>query len=175
MSPVKTFLKHLHFGKKSTWQAPKDSWSPFVEVFLSQLWDDISKIEAQGSNYPNLTKSERAALKTLSEDKSIVIKPADKGSAVVVWDREDYIKEAQKQLSDQKIYRQVKVQADDKRIPDLARKNNEFILELLKLKLVSKQEAEYLKWELLHSPQYACLFLLQKIHKRFETMSLGDL
>ena len=154
------------FRKKSSWQAPKNSWSPYVEVFLSQLWDDISNIKAQGSNYPNLTKSEREALKNLSEDKSIIIKPADKGSAVVVWDREDYIKEAQKQLDDQNVYRKVKVKADDKRIPDLAKKNNEFISELLSLKLISKQESEYLKWELLHSPQYARLFLLPKIHKR---------
>ena len=34
----------------------------------------------------------------LKNDKSIVIKSANKGSAVVVWDRDDYIKEAQKQL-----------------------------------------------------------------------------
>ena len=36
-------------------------------------------------------------------DKTIVIKGADKGSAVVVWDREDYIKEAENQLGDASI------------------------------------------------------------------------
>ena len=76
------------------------------------------------------------------------------------------MKEAQKQLQDQKVYRKVKIKANDQRIPDLAKKNNEFVSELLKLKLVSKQESEYLKWDLLHSPQYARLFLLPKIHKR---------
>ena len=36
------------------------------------------------------------------------MKSADKGSCVVIWDREDYLKEADRQLSDNKIYRVVK-------------------------------------------------------------------
>ena len=40
-------------------------------------------------------------------DKNIAIKGADKGSAVVVWDREDYIKEAEKQLGDSDVYEEV--------------------------------------------------------------------
>ena len=46
------------FRVKSDWQAPKESWGPYIEVFLSKLWDDISKIEVQGSNHPNLSKDE---------------------------------------------------------------------------------------------------------------------
>ena len=36
------------------------------------------------------------------------MKSADKGPCVVIWDREDYLKEADRQLSDTKIYRVVK-------------------------------------------------------------------
>ena len=43
-------------------------------------------------SYSNPTKGERNALYFLRDDASIVIKEADKGSAVVVWDREDYLK-----------------------------------------------------------------------------------
>ena len=39
--------------------------------------------------------------------KNIVIKGTDKGSAVVVWDREDYINEAEKQLGDRNVYEEV--------------------------------------------------------------------
>ena len=39
----------------------------------------------------------------LKNDKTIVIKGADQGSAVVVWDRDDYIQEVEKQLGDKKI------------------------------------------------------------------------
>ena len=37
-----------------------------------------------------------ATLHNLKNNNNIVIKGADKGSAVVTWDREDYIKEAKK-------------------------------------------------------------------------------
>ena len=36
-----------------------------------------------------------------------MIKSADKGLAVVVWDRENYIKEAEKQLGDEQVYEEV--------------------------------------------------------------------
>ena len=55
----------------------------------------------------NLTREERSALHNLKNDKSIVIKSADKGSAIVVWDRDDYIKEVEKQLGDKGIYEEV--------------------------------------------------------------------
>ena len=53
------------------------------------------------------TSKERQALYGLKNDKNIVITGADKGSAVVVWDREDYIKEAEKQLGDSDVYEEV--------------------------------------------------------------------
>ena len=37
----------------------------------------------------------------------IAIKPADKGGAVVVWDRNLYLEEATKQLSDTQFYQQI--------------------------------------------------------------------
>ena len=44
-------------------------------------------------SYHNLTKGEINALYLLRDDPSIIKKEADKGSAVVVWDREDYLRE----------------------------------------------------------------------------------
>ena len=35
-------------------------------------------------------------MRSLKNDRSVVIKPADKGSTVIVWDRTDYLKEAEK-------------------------------------------------------------------------------
>lgn len=50
-------------------------------------------------------KGERETLKRLSADTSLVIKPADKGSDVVVMDREQYVKDVNRQLEDQEFYR----------------------------------------------------------------------
>ena len=58
-------------------------------------------------SYSNLTKDERLELNSLKDDTSNIIKDDEKGSGVVLWDREDYLKEAEKQLSDKKIYEQL--------------------------------------------------------------------
>ena len=43
----------------------------------------------------------------LRDDTSIIIKEADKHSGVVFWDREDYLKEAEKQLGDKETYEEL--------------------------------------------------------------------
>ena len=53
----------------------------------------------------NLTKEERSAKRSLSQNRDIIIKKADKGSAVVIQNRSDYIKEGLRQLSDRNFYR----------------------------------------------------------------------
>ena len=63
--------------------------------------------------HSNLTKGERNALYLLRDDPSIIIKEADKGSAMVVWDREDYLRGATNQLSDTDVYWEVKGDAED--------------------------------------------------------------
>ena len=52
----------------------------------------------------NLSSGERRALNNLRTRRDIVIKPADKGSAVVVLSKEDYILEAERQLSNTAYY-----------------------------------------------------------------------
>ena len=60
-----------------------------MEIYLSSLEEKLLKIEVPKDKFNNLTKGERDALYNLKNDKTIVIKGADKGSAVAVWDRED--------------------------------------------------------------------------------------
>ena len=48
----------------------------------------------------------------LRDDPSNIIKKADKRSAVVVWDRDDYLREANSQLSDKDVHREVKGDAE---------------------------------------------------------------
>ncbi|MGL5901975.1 MAG: hypothetical protein ACRCZO_04755, partial [Cetobacterium sp.] len=55
----------------------------------------------------NLLRGEREALKGLRADQSLVIKPADKGSMVEVMDREQYVREAMRQLEDRDYYEEL--------------------------------------------------------------------
>ena len=47
-------------------------------------------------------------MRGLAEERSIIIKPADKGSCVVVLDRTDYLAEAENHVSDSNTYKEVK-------------------------------------------------------------------
>ena len=54
----------------------------------------------------NLKEDEQQALRELRRRSDIVVKPADKGGAVVVWSRDLYNQEANRQLSDNRFYDQ---------------------------------------------------------------------
>ena len=53
---------------------------------------------------PNLSKTEQRALKDLLSDDSIVIRPADKGSGIVVIDKEEYVKKLETEVSNDRTY-----------------------------------------------------------------------
>ena len=53
-------------------------------------------------------RGERNAIYLLRYDASIKIKEVEKGSAVVVWYREDYLRESNSQLKDNDVYRKLK-------------------------------------------------------------------
>ena len=42
----------------------------------------------------------------MPDDRNIIIKKADKGSCIVIWGKNDYLMEAEKQLSD-KVFQEV--------------------------------------------------------------------
>ena len=80
---------------------PKSTFNPHnkdaaIEVYMSSLEEKLTKIERPKDKYNSLTSKQQQALYDLKNDKNIVIKSADKGFAVVVWDREDYTKKAKK-------------------------------------------------------------------------------
>ena len=75
-----------------------------IEIYPTRLEEEFMSVQAAGSNFSNLSVAEQEALRTIKSDNYIVIKGADKGSAVVVWDKEDYLLEAESQLSDTEVY-----------------------------------------------------------------------
>ena len=55
-------------------------------IFKEYIEENIMSIEARGCNYRTMDKEEGKALKYLKNYRDIVIKEADKGSAVLVWE-----------------------------------------------------------------------------------------
>ena len=81
------------FSLKSNWKPPEGH--PNLEVFLSQIENELFKTIETPLGYSNLSKEEWEAVRTLAGDCNIVIKKADKCSRVVIWDRNDYITQAE--------------------------------------------------------------------------------
>jgi hypothetical protein len=83
-------------------------WTPpirnnLLDSFTAQFLDKALR-ENKKKHKDNLTRDQRTALQELRELDNVIIKPADKGGAVVLWDRELYIAEVYRQLNDTKTY-----------------------------------------------------------------------
>ena len=106
----------------------------------------------------NITLPKRQALNDLAKDLNIVIKPADKGGAVVVWDRDKYIQEGIRQLSDNHFY----VEIDT----DLTSKHHREVVTILD-DMHSHQEIYISCYKYLtYTPiRTAKVYMLPKIHK----------
>ena len=124
--PTPQFSEVPAFSPKSSWKPPKGH--PNLEVFLSQLENEIFKMPFDNLKHSNTSKEEWQAIRALADDCTIVIKRADKGSCVVAWDRMDYLLEAEKQLSDTNVYKSVKF--NKKLFTDLVECSNNMFLNL---------------------------------------------
>lgn len=114
-------------------------------------WDDRDSL--------NLTQAEIKALKQLQHNNHIVIKPADKGSATVILDRQQYIWEAERQLNNQDHYLKLQSPIYLETIPMVTK-----ILENLHTEgFINRKQKLYLQGSDTPRPRY--FYLLPKIHK----------
>ena len=86
--------------KTSSWTSPEGQ-HPSLDVFVSKCRIDINNILSNyiTSMHSSTSSEDRNTIKSLQERKDIVIKPADKGGAIVVWRRDLYFQEALRQIS----------------------------------------------------------------------------
>lgn len=110
----------------------------------------------------NLTHGQRAAIKSLRNNKEIVIKPADKGGKICVIDQEAYIKEGERQLSNTKYYRQI--QEIPKKITCV--EINKILYRLKKFNFLHQKQYSYLAAKTTDTDR--SFYLLPKVHKPFD-------
>lgn len=132
-------------------------------MYLDCIEEDIMMIDVKGKNVSNLSRGEQKALLDLKNDTSIVIKEADKGSAVVVWDYEDYCVEADSQLSDKEVYQVI----DTDPVSVL---NGKIKLCIDKVKSRGDISQKVLDFFEVENPKLGRFYLLPKIHKRLENV-----
>ena len=118
---------------------------PNLEVFLSEVEKELFTVADSKLGYSNLSKEEWKVMRTLADNRTIVIKKADKGSFVVVWDRNDYIKEAEKQLNDTNLYKDVCFNA--KLLQELVGTSNKLFQNLKAKGNISDKQPKYFTYQ----------------------------
>jgi len=147
---------HRNFRNKSNW-CPKGPTN--LESLITFNEAQLTKYKPMAPSNHNLTRGEKLALADLSHKIQIVIKPADKGSAVVVQDRDDYIREGMRQLNNPNFYIETPEDLTHKHNLEI----NSLVDELEQNGEIHKKCAEYLTNA---QPRTSQLYLLPKIHKK---------
>ena len=154
------------FARKSTWKPPKGH--PNLEVFLSPIEKELFELAETSLGYSNFSEERWQAVRALANDRGIVIKKADQGSCVVVWDRNDYIALAEKQLSDENTYKDINFK--DKILQELEDNSNTLFRKLKTKGSITEKEFKYFTIEFKKATNLGKLYLLPKIHKRLENV-----
>ena len=165
------------FCPPSTWTPPFHTISPdtrkaildigkFTVDITADLISHSSDLGRGFVNVPfsrisrfNLTKPERWALRDLRRDRSIVIKPADKGGAVVVMDSRLYKTEALRQLTNTVYYRHISGPLYPTTVPLI----NNILDGMLQSGYISLKQYTYLRASPPARPR--AFYLLPKVHK----------
>ena len=149
------------FQSKSTWNPPKGS--PTLELFLNKTEQNLFSVLPGKAEQFKLTREEYLTMRDLQSDRNVIIKPADKGSAVVIWDRNYYLKEAEKQLTDRSTYLETKVIEKD--LVNLVEQSNKMFENLQRKSVIQEREKNYFKFNFKKATNLGKLHLLPKIHK----------
>lgn len=164
------------FISKSQWTPPTESISVNTQrtiIGVSNYINDIVKRRLIRTSRPrigpfvrckpfgtaNLTPSERQAIGNLNKNTNIIIKPADKGGAIVILDKELYKKEALRQLNNTMYYKPI----ERSLTPDTVKMINEILAEMKESSFISQKQFSFLKAEIPASPRP--FYLLPKVHK----------
>ena len=92
-----------------------------------------------------------------------MIKKVGKEYCAVVWDRNDYLIEAEKQLSDTKVYRDA---SNTKNIlSKLSEVNNKMFSSLKRGGFLTEKQMKYFTYEFKKTTNFSKLYFLPKIHK----------
>ena len=155
-SPKRAITQKLKI--KSSWD-PKHTKCHALEAFTRSVKLDFLVSKVPKKTWKNLPRGETTALKNIPTYKDIVIKKADKGSALVVMDREDYIWEANRQLANPTHYIEVDF--------DLTRTHSDqiqyIIDQIYNRDLIDKKTYKYLSPD--QDVRAGRFYLLPKIHK----------
>ena len=166
------------FTQKSTWNPKSSSLPQECHDLISQL-DNTFKAQSINSTLNtdlqnnqnrinnkdnnNISLSEREAIKSLKNNEHIIIKPADKGGAIIVMDKHLYREECYRQLQDTRYYKHIEHPLQPQTTKTIQKLTNE----LLKAGYITCKQHQHLSPPPKPRPRH--FYILPKIHKPTHT------
>jgi peptide-methionine (R)-S-oxide reductase len=142
--------------KDSSW-TPQTGMNDNLDNFLDKSKREILSHQII-SKYDNLTQPQRQCIRDLRSNQECIIKPADKGGAIVLMTKTQYLEKANALLQDRRHYRKIP--------SDMTNTYNKQITEYIKEQQerghITKEIAQYL---ITKSPRTPIFYILPKIHK----------
>jgi hypothetical protein len=156
------------FRPPPTKSQPPTNFPPEITEITTNLKQAVRKLDRRNKDEPNFEKVNAQALKELKENSELVIKSADKGAAIVIMDRDDYVLEASRQLNTARHYRKL----DEPIFQYTCHTYNQILKEMSTKKLITPKIKNYL-WA---SPEARerIFYLLPKIHKEPHKWTIPD-
>jgi len=98
---------HQPFTLPSTWEPKTSQIDGRIRRLIRTDKNTLHNHQIHTDREDNLTHVERQAIQQLKNNPHIIIKPADKGSKIVILDKHQYMYEANRQLSNTKHYKPI--------------------------------------------------------------------
>lgn len=150
------------FTGPSEWSPPPDKLPEEVNKLIDTDLKTFNRYYLHSKPFQeihNLSVEEVKALRQLERAKNIIIKPADKGSAVVIMGREQYMFEVERQLNDSIYYKKLTQPIYRDTVPLI----DDILDSLKKKKFINANQLKYLKGD--SQPRARRFYILPKIHK----------
>ena len=110
-----------------------------IKALLNEFGNKVKK--KIDKEVPNLSSEEVNAITTLLNDDSLVISKVDKGNAIVVMNKSDYLMKAKEILDDRRAFMKINQNLTNKRENDLIK----FLLQLKRTNKVSNDEYKLMR------------------------------
>ncbi|CAF3835154.1 unnamed protein product [Rotaria sp. Silwood1] len=154
---IKSELEYIYFilnkNKMLTSNDKKSKIKSLLSYFPSKLNKQLKH------DIPNLSQEENKAIYNLLNDKSITISKADKGNAIVILDRQEYINEGNELLNDKKVFKKISFNLTEQREQSLIK----FLLKLKNNKIISEKVYKEIRPNTCSRTPEA--YFLVKVHK----------
>ncbi|CAN7997262.1 unnamed protein product, partial [Ixodes hexagonus] len=144
----------------SNYWTPPSQRDKCLGLYIEAVQRDVLKAFRQRRPFRrNLSQHEERALQNLTTKKEIIIKPADKGGAIVVMDTEKYNEEGHRQLNDASFYKPLDT--------DPTSEYRQIVMtNLSKLNKEKRIDDKTMRSLIPLDPQPGRFYMLPKIHKQ---------